>query len=275
MNDTELDELLNTWSAPPAPASLRESVRVGFVANLKRKTSPGKWRWIATFVPSARKSLLAGSILAVGAFFFVVALALSQTHRIVAPPAGVPYIVDSEFVRYSDDGSPSVVMYTTSYSLDEHEILLSRSLPGYPFGTAIGRTLDAALPYLFRLRSRFEDADLVRKIRRAAAQAVTVTTCWGPCLMLAHYGFARSGGVGCLDGPIVGRETILNYPTVAVQHNDGGSPRMTLWMARDLGCFALRITVEEKQPDGTYRLVTTKQAVKVTMNREMQPPALK
>jgi hypothetical protein len=272
MNDTALDNLLDTWSAPPVPASLRESVRAGFVANPDR--SPGVPPWIATLVPSARKSLLAGAILAVGAFFFVVALALSQTDRIVAPPAGVPYIVDSEFVQYSDDGSPSVEMYTTSYSLDGHEILLSRSLPGIPFGTAIGRTLDATLPYLFRLRSRFEDADLVGKIRRAAAQ-VTVTTCWGPCLMLAHYGFARSGGVGCLDGPIVGRETILNYPTVAVQPDLGDHQRVTLWMAPDLSCFALRIAVEEKQPDGTYRLVTRKQALKVTLNREMQPPALK
>jgi len=267
MNDTELDDLLNTWSAPPAPASLREKVRAGFAANLERQTSPGRWHWIAAFVPSARKSLLAGAILAAGAFFFVVVAALSQTHKIVAPPVGVPYIVDSEFVRYSDDGSPSVEMYTTSYSLDGHEILLSRSLPGNPFGTAIGRTLDAALPYVFRLRSRFEDADLLEKVKRAAAQAVTVTTgCWGPCLMLAHYGFARSGGVGCLDGPIIGRETILNYPTVAVQHYDGGSQRMTLWMARDLGCFALRIATEEQRPDGTFRLVTTKHALKVTLH---------
>ena len=32
MNDTELDELLDQWAAPPAPASLREKVRAGFGA---------------------------------------------------------------------------------------------------------------------------------------------------------------------------------------------------------------------------------------------------
>jgi hypothetical protein len=42
--------------------------------------------------------------------------------------------------------------------------------------------------------------------------------------------------------------------------------RMTLWMAPDLGCFALRITIEERGADGTFRLVLRKQAQKVTLN---------
>ena len=41
---------------------------------------------------------------------------------------------------------------------------------------------------------------------------------------------------------------------------------MTLWMAPDLGCFALRLTREERRPDGTFRLVLKKQATKVTLN---------
>jgi hypothetical protein len=41
---------------------------------------------------------------------------------------------------------------------------------------------------------------------------------------------------------------------------------MTLWTAPDLGCFALRITIEERRPDGTFRLVSAKQALKVTLN---------
>ena len=39
-----------------------------------------------------------------------------------------------------------------------------------------------------------------------------------------------------------------------------------MWMAPDLGCFALRITSEALRPDGTFRLVKTKQALRVTMN---------
>ncbi len=36
MNDTELDDLLDTWTAPPPPASLRERVQAGFAADRVR-----------------------------------------------------------------------------------------------------------------------------------------------------------------------------------------------------------------------------------------------
>ena len=42
MNDTELDEMLDQWAAPPAPASLREKVRAGFGAG-HRSCLPGCW----------------------------------------------------------------------------------------------------------------------------------------------------------------------------------------------------------------------------------------
>jgi hypothetical protein len=271
MNDTELDELLNTWSAPPAPASLRENVQSGFAAGLERKTSPSVLHWIAAFVPSARKRLVAGAILGVGAFLLIVTQAFPQMFGLGAPPVKIPYTVDSEFVRYGDDGSSVVDMYSTSYSLNGHEILLSRSFPGNPFGTAIGRTADATLPLLYRLMSRLTvDTELLEKVRRAAGQAVTVTTgCGGMCLLLEHYGFSRAaGGTGCLAGAIVGRETILSYPTVAVRPSWGwgNHQRMTLWTAPDLDCFALRITIEEQRSDGTFRLLTRKQALRVTLN---------
>jgi hypothetical protein len=52
---------------------------------------------------------------------------------------------------------------------------------------------------------------------------------------------------------------------VAIQLGSGDQRRLTLWMAPDLGCFALRITTEERRPD-TFRLVSRKQALKVTLN---------
>ena len=134
MNDTELDELLNQWSAPAAPASLRENVRSGFAAGLQRKTSPGVRRWIAAFVPSGRKRLLA-AILGVGAFLLIVTQAFPQMFGLGAPPIKTPYTVDSEYLRYGDGGSSSaqlhrIQMYSTSYNLHGREIILSRSLPG-------------------------------------------------------------------------------------------------------------------------------------------------
>jgi len=63
-----------------------------------------------------------------------------------------------------------------------------------------------------------------------------------------------------------GRETLLNHPATALQHPTLNGWRTTMWMAPDLGCFALRITTEEKRPDGTYRLVSEKRALKVNLN---------
>jgi hypothetical protein len=66
-----------------------------------------------------------------------------------------------------------------------------------------------------------------------------------------------------MDGAVVARETLLNHPTAAVQFPLGENQRMTWWTAPDLGCFALRITTEQKQPDGTFRLVREKRALRV------------
>jgi hypothetical protein len=113
VNDTELDEMLDQWKVPPVPASLRENVRAGFVAALEQKPLSGvRMRWIAAWVPGARKSLFAGAALGAGFLLLIVTQALPHT----PPPVNIPYTVDSEFVRYADDGSPSVEMYLTSYA---------------------------------------------------------------------------------------------------------------------------------------------------------------
>jgi hypothetical protein len=39
-----------------------------------------------------------------------------------------------------------------------------------------------------------------------------------------------------------------------------------MWMAPDLKCFALRIFIEDQQPDGTFRPVSGKQALGVNLN---------
>ncbi len=38
-----------------------------------------------------------------------------------------------------------------------------------------------------------------------------------------------------------------------------------MWMAPDLGCFALRLSLEEQRPDGAFRLVSEKQALRVNV----------
>jgi hypothetical protein len=273
MNDAELDEVLDQWRVPPVPASLRERVRTGLAAS----RSPAAPHRVlvgrrSAFVPSARKTLVAATIVAVGAFLFAVTQALSQT----PPPVRIPYTVDSEFIRYGDDGSPAVEMYSTSYTNQNGgEILLSRSIPGHPFETAVGRTLDATLPLWQRMILPFavssEDMAKYRKMRLSRPPSIGVITgCddWS-CLVIQHWGFRRAAagaGTACVDGAVVGHETILNYPTTAVESLVWDRRRITLWMAPELGCFALRITTEVLRPDGTYHLEKGKQALKVTLN---------
>jgi hypothetical protein len=277
MKDTELDEMLDQWSVPPPPASLRESVQAGFAANMPRTAPPRVLvSWRSALVPSVRKTLLAAAIAVIGVFLFAAAQALSQT----PPPVHIPYTVDSEYIRYGDDGSPVIEMLSTSYTgPNGGEIVISRSIPGHLLGTAAARTLaartlDAVLPVWQRMILPFvvapKDIERFKEMRQSGVQTVGVISgCadW-TCLVINHWGFRRASGAGnaCLEGPVVGRETILNYPTTAVERSLGPGGRLTMWMAPDLGCFALRITTEARRPDGTLHLWQTKQALKVTLN---------
>jgi hypothetical protein len=259
MNDTELDELLNTWTAPPAPASLRENVRAGFAMRLERKPSPGVLLRIVALLPSARKSLFAGAVAIVGTFLLVVALALPQTHRLVSPPVRIPYIVDSDIVRYSDDGTSTVEEHRGSYNKNGREVGVYAVYPS--FLNAIRHALMTCCSVVGELTLPFiVSPELMKKFESAARVSAG-----------SENGYALGSAdalikAGCVYGPVVGHETILGHPTVAVQPNLGSHQRVTFWMAPDLGCFALRIAIEERRPDGTLRLTIKKQAIKVTLN---------
>jgi hypothetical protein len=271
MNDTELDEILDSWTAPPAPASLREGVRNGFNTAMRPETIPVAYvSWRTTFARRMRRGLLAVGVVAAGALVLVVIQAVSQTLGSVAPPAQVSFVVESEFVQYADDGSRVVAMHATSYSQDGREVLLSRTLPGNPIGTAIARTFDAGL-FRTALRPHLTP-EMEERIKAARADPNHITLYTGcdrpTCWITSHYGFGGIGDArtGCAQAGVVGHDTILSYPTVAAQRALGDSKRMTLWMAPDLGCFALRVGLEERGPDGAFRVVSGKQALKVTWN---------
>jgi hypothetical protein len=270
VNDTELDEMLDKWQAPPVPASLRENVRAGFSATLQQKPlRDRRTRWITKWLLGARKGMFVGAALSAGLLLLIVTQALPQT----PPPVNIPYTVDSEFVRYADDGSPSVEMYLTSYTNQNGaEALVSRSLPNHPFGTALGRTLDATLPawqrLILPLTITSAELEKIKKSRPPSIGFITGCADW-TCLLLNRYFFrkaATGGGNECVEGNMVGSERILNYPTTAVELREWDRSKTTLWMAPDLGCFALRITSEAQRPDGSFQLVKAKQALKVTLN---------
>jgi hypothetical protein len=253
MNDTELDEMLNKWEAPPAPASLRAKVRAGFLPDRPRQeASGGPWQWITSFTP--RKTVLGGIAVVAGALLCLVTLALSQTLTL-----SPPYTVESRCVRFADERGHAAEMILTSYNDGGSEIVLSRSLPGNLFGTVATRVTDAASSLITRFTwPVFKPEQL--EIIKTQAGVSTGFQHWylGSAAELLQH--------GCVNGPVVGREKILNYPTTAVEYRQGYYFKFTVWRAPDLGCFALRVTDEERQDDGTYRLVREKRAVHVTLN---------
>jgi len=185
------------------------------------------------------KSLIVGAMLGVGVFVWA-SQAFPQTLRLASPLVRIPYTVDSVFVRHASDGSSSVDIYSTSYNHNGTEIQLSSSVPGHPFATAIRRTLDATGFVLFHLRALFHPE---AEQAESAANAVRVSN-------------------GCVDGSVVGRETILNYRTVAIQYVSAAES-ITLWMSPDLGCFPLRMT-DEQRHGNTFRQAIERRALKVT-----------
>jgi hypothetical protein len=258
MNDTELDELLNKWNAPVAPESLRERVTAGFRPKPERR----KFRW------SWGKSLTAAAVVAM--LLLIVTTAVPQT----LPEVHRPYVVLSEFSRYAKDGSAEVRMYSTSYN-DEYgrEIMVARHIPDNAFGDVIARTLDtladATAPMrvrLLRLSPGSAETPEQRPLPSVDTDCVEKTCIHG----VGHYILPKAAGnpgIGCADGAVVDRETILDYPTVAIQLPlDGNRVKRTVWMAPALGCFAMRVATERQQSDGKFRLVSGKQAVTVRLN---------
>jgi hypothetical protein len=159
-------------------------------------------------------------------------------------------------------------MYSTSYQSNANEILLSRAIPGNPFKTALALTVDVLIPIHNRvIGPLMVGRERLEQIQRANARNIGfITGCdSSSCLLLGHAGYPK-GATGCIDAPIVDRAPILNYPAEAVRERWTEHGRMTIWMAPALGCFALKVTQEEERPDGTFRLVRTKQALKVTLN---------
>jgi hypothetical protein len=237
VNETELNELLDQWEAPPVPPSLRQNVRAGYAAHVgHNRTRRSPMNWLAAFTPASKRTLFAGTAMGAGAFFLLlVTQAFPQTLR-MAPFFHIPYTVDSEFVEYPETGPPKVVMYLTSYSDHGTEINLSSSMPGDSVKTAIRRTLDVLGFLYYKIAGRSEPA---------------------------HPDFLRAG---CVNGPVFKRETILGFQTTVVETRLSDRHRITSWMSPDLSCFALKLRIEEQRADGTYRIVSEKHALKVTFN---------
>jgi len=117
-----------------------------------------------------------------------------------------------------------------------------------------------ASPLLLKMAGTSEGQ--LAKMRAAAKDRSSVVTECGDryCLTVAHYVFQRADAAkGCVEGEVVGRETILGYATAAQRIVLGDGRRITVWMAPELGCFALKVTTEDRES----RVLSGREAVRV------------
>jgi hypothetical protein len=238
MNDTELDEMLNQWDAPAAPASLREKVRAsGPERSVKRRFAWPSWH--------VGKGLFAGMAAGAVLFMVVMAQAFPQSFGMggPSPVIGYPYFVESNVTVCPDNGSSHIDAVVRSFSYKGTEIVLNEEYPALSlqeilmgFHIGIHQVLLRYVPGLVMPESAAKDA-------------------W----------FKAYVEAGCVDkgeNPI-GHETILRHATTAVQHIDPDGWRGTVWRAPDLGCFAMRYRNEMPVAGGGYRVTKERDAVRV------------
>jgi hypothetical protein len=256
MNDTELDELLNTWKTPEPSASMRERVRAGVAVKPARPSRPWfpGWRWVTA-----------------GAAVAAAVLIIVNTSAFSAKPSPPPYTVDSEITLYDNvpgwlnvgySGPQTATM--TSYNQAGTEVLLAWNSPDHPFDGAVWTAALAWSNVVGKITRQFllsNDENAERELRSVVHVTVGKTLDIGLRDSLLN--------TGCQPperrGEVIGHEVLLSYPTI-VTRQDYYKRRVILWMAPELSCFALRARVELEQADGSWKLESEKKAVKVTVN---------
>jgi len=260
MNDKELDELLNQWKTPAVSASMRETVR----ARIAVKQRKPLWTWFWGWKPVAAATAV-----------FAIAVVLTNTYAFPRKDGPPPFIVESEITRYDDFDclmcwllpaypGPSHARMT-SYNENGSEVVLSWFSPGklrlpaalWSAKLAVSGAFDN-IGRLIPLMPELEPPDYYAGVYTAVNERRGL----GSRDNLVRYSCRPTGRAG----EFIGEEVVLGYPTVIVR--DGlYKGRVTLWMAPELSCFALRATVETEQPDGSWSMVSEKNALKVTLNR--------
>jgi hypothetical protein len=164
--------------------------------------------------------------------------ALPQTISLFSTFVCGPCLARTEFTVYADDGSTVIDSYfVTSYLHRGGEVALSTTFPGCPLRTAARRVIDAIGAAHYLLTGNLRDG---------------------------NEGDAPNLKDSCTDHafPVVAVETILNRPTVASQETSP-QDRITMWRAADLACYPLRVTKEDRRPDGRFVLRMKRQTIEI------------
>jgi hypothetical protein len=233
MNDTELDEMLNQWKAPEPGAELRARIR-GMQPRRRRFAWPS-WH--------LGRGLLAGAAACGVALLVLVGIAAPETTA-----GSIPFTVDSQYTRYSRDGSARVTEYRTESMRDGAEVTLSSSYPDNALMTIHNRFFYAFQNLMY---------PMVRAVHGPNKRAITPETVANDCV-----------SPGAKDVKVIRHEKILGYMTAVLRLPQGAGEdgRNTEWRAPALGCFVLRSTWEAAESDGSYRLTYEKRATKVTVH---------
>jgi hypothetical protein len=244
MNDTELDEMLDRWQAPAMRESLRESLRAGFIATPRRANRRGLLRRIMAAAPRIPVRRLAVVAMSAAAILFALIQVAPRTVRMASPGFRIPFYVEFDF--YSNNRSGQYRSRITSFPWGVQEINMT-------IVESRGSLLDPVRKIAGSIRTQF-----------VLAMPSLVLPKHPPMTEPAWFaGFVRSG---CTERrTVVGHETIAGYETT-VTESPSPKGRFKFWMAPDLACFTLKMTIEERQPDGSYRFLGHKEAVRVTMN---------
>ena len=110
MNETELDDMLNKWDAPPVPRGLRERI----------SQEPPRRKWHFRLPSGLFIGLAAGAAMC----FIGITAAFPQA---VGPTPRFNLI--SEYLRYKDDGSSTIKEYRASTARNGQEIVLEQTFP--------------------------------------------------------------------------------------------------------------------------------------------------
>lgn len=263
MNDTELDDLLDVWKTPSPHESLRASLRAAIAAKSARPPRKLFTRW---------------RLAAVAALALFAVIVVNPNAFSAKAPA---YTVDSEVIHYSEwsyGGSRERVLMT-SYNQEGSEVLLDWSFPNDPVGTVALKNRMTTDQTLEKLSSPFRKIakyyyilkyDLKTPPEEPDMSARYFAGYPDQGLILGRRDEMLKSGCKTSHGgaKVIGQDVVMNYRTTVIQQPfRGGIGRLTIWMAPELSCFGLKATLHEQQPDGSWKLMSEKKALRVNVSR--------
>jgi hypothetical protein len=179
--------------------------------------------------------LAMASVLALAAF----TLTAQNLPRVTAwtePLSKMPRYVN-QFTEYSE-GQIRDQYSVTILQSERGELVIAENWPKHPVRGAIRQAVDAVAVLFYLIRPH----------------GVLAAPILGEC---------RAGGHS-----IAGNQTILGFQTTGYQENSPNR-RITTWLAPELSCFPLAVTMEKRRPDGSLILDFERHTVAIEPGRKL------